>query len=140
MQLVIQKDQDKKMMGGVSFVLSAKVNLTDEEKSVIKHYKAEKVILHQKKNLASSVSEVAAATSIAGRLMSRALDKLFSDLTIGSLVSGVSFKCKDIGEIIDHEEQLKSVVAIFYNYLQTMIAFGGTQTYNLPDDFDKMTN
>lgn len=136
MKLVIEKDQAKKMMGGVSFTFNARVELTEEEQALVTRYKAGKWVLHQKK-----VGEVAGAmlNGATGFIAKRVLDKMFSDITIEGLVNGVDFKCKDVAEIMDHEEQIKSVVAIFYGYLQTMKEFGGASEYNLPEDFEKMT-
>ena len=121
------------MIGGVSFTLNARVELNEEEQALVTRYKAGKMVLHQKKNRAAE------ANSVTGFLMGVALDKIFSDITVERLVNGVDFKCKDIAEIIDHEDQIKSVVAIFYGYLQTMKEFGGSQEYSLPEDFEKMT-
>ena len=141
MKLIIEKDQAKKMMGGVSFTFNARVELNEEEKALIARYKAGKMLLHQKSALDKVPGAVALGTGgVGGFLARRVLDKIFSDITIERLVNGVDFKCKDIAEILDHEEQIKSVVAIFYNYLQTMKEFGGTQEYNLPEDFEAMAS
>ncbi len=48
MKLVLKRGQASKMLGGISFELSAKVELTSEENQLVKKYKAEREILLQK--------------------------------------------------------------------------------------------
>lgn len=42
MKLIIKRDQDKGLLGGISFILKARVELTPEESDLIKRYKAHK--------------------------------------------------------------------------------------------------
>lgn len=49
------------------------------------------------------------------------------DLTIESLTSGQTFKCADIGEILDKEKNGKEACEAFKNYLEVMKNFGGQE-------------
>ena len=37
------------------------------------------------------------------------LDKIFNNITIASLIEGISFKCDNISQLLDHEIQIKEV-------------------------------
>lgn len=110
MQLEIVKDQSKKMLGGISFELSAKVNLSDEEAALVKKYKADKEILLQKE----------IKIPLTGR-------SIALNITIGSLSNGQSFKCNDIGEILEYEKNVKQSCDSFKNYIEVMKDFGGKE-------------
>lgn len=110
MKLTITKDQSKKMLGGISFELSAKVDLTGDESELIKKYKADKESLLQKEY----------KIPLTGR-------SITVSLSIGSLVSGQSFKCNDIAEILEYEKNIKESCELFKNYLEVMRHFGGQE-------------
>jgi hypothetical protein len=105
MKLVIKRDQDKGIMGGVKFILNARVELTPEESELIKKYKAQQEVLMQ-------------GPSRFGMNML---------ISIGSLTSGFSQKCKDITEVLNTEETLKEVCGKFKTYLMVMASFGGEE-------------
>lgn len=110
MKLFITKDQAKGLLGRVKFELSVRVELTPEEADLVKRYKADKEVLLQKK----------VKIPFTGRTV-----KL--DLTIGSLTSGQTFKCADIGEILETEQNIKVACEAFKNYLEVMKSFGGQE-------------
>jgi len=110
MKLTITRDQSKKMMGGVSFELFAKVELTGEEAELIKKYKAERESLVKKE----------IKIPLTGR-------SIVLNITIGDLVSGQSFKCNDIAEILETENNIKESCVVFKNYLEVMRHFGGQE-------------
>jgi len=110
MKLYITKDQAKGMFGAVKFLLSARVELTQEEADLIKRYKADKETLLQK--------------SIKIPFTDRTIDV---SLTIGSLTAGQTFKCGDIAEILETEKNIKEACEAFKNYLFVMKNFGGEE-------------
>lgn len=110
MKLIIKRDQAKKMMGGISFELQAKVELTDEENSLISKYKANKEVLMKKE----------VKIPFTGRA-------LVLNITIGSLMMGQTFKCNDIGEILEYEKSVKESCESFKNYIEVMGSFGGEE-------------
>ncbi|MBV5338782.1 MAG: hypothetical protein J0665_04375 [Deltaproteobacteria bacterium] len=97
-------------MGGISFELSAKVELTSEESELIKKFKVEKESLLKKE----------IRIPLTGK-------SIVLSLTIGDLVSGQSFKCNDIAEIIETENNIKESCSVFKNYLEVMRHFGGQE-------------
>ncbi len=89
MKLHITKDQAKGMFGGIKFELTAKVTLTNEEAELVRKYKAEKQTLLKKEVKIPFTTKV-----------------FVFDLTIGSLVSGQTFKCEDVAEILEYENSV----------------------------------
>ncbi len=110
MKLFIKKDQSKKMLGGVSFELNARVELTNDEAQLVKKYKVDKEGLLQKE----------AKIPFTGR-------SIVLNITIGSLIQGQSFKCNDIAEILESEQNVKEACENFKNYLEVMKNFGGEE-------------
>ena len=110
MKLFITRDQAKGLLGGVKFELKARTELTNDEADLVRKYKAEKEVLLQK--------------DIKIPLTGRAITL---NLTIGSLMSGQTFKCKDIAEILEYEKNVKESCEAFKNYLEVMKNFGGEE-------------
>lgn len=112
MKLYISKKQASGMLGGIKFELSARVELNPEEAGLVNKYKAQKEVLLKKQ--------------ISIPLTGRAL---VINLTIGSLTTGQTFKCDDIGEILEYEKNVKESCEAFRNYLAVMKNFGGEEIY-----------
>ena len=110
MKLTIKRDQAKGMLGGTKFELTAKVELTGEESSLVSKYKADKEILLQKEIKIPFSNK-----------------SLILDINIGGLVVGQSFKCKDIADILEYEKNIKEACGIFKNYIEVMKNFGGQE-------------
>jgi len=110
MRLHIARDQAKGFLGGVKFELRAKVELTNDESELVRKYKVEKEVLLKKQ-----------------------VRLLFTDrvvdihLTIATLVAGESFKCGDIGEILEYEQNIKESCKVFKEYIEMMRSFGGVE-------------
>lgn len=112
MKLYITKDQAKGLLGGVKFELEARVELTNEEAELIKKYKVDKETLVSKE----------IKIPFTGKAIHFAI-------TIGGLVSGQTFKCGDIAEILETENSVKEACASFKNYLTVMKQFGGKEAF-----------
>jgi hypothetical protein len=110
MQLVISRNQASGVFGGIKFELRVQVRLTQKEAELIDKYKAHKEVLLKKE--------------IKIPLTGRAL---VLDQTIGSLVGGQTFKCNDIAEIMEYEQNIKASCEAFQNYLTVMHSFGGEE-------------
>ena len=108
MKLILERDQDKGLMGGVSFILYARTELTENEIEMVKKYKA-----HKEQLLTKTIS-----------ILGRKMDLI---ITIGGLIDGQKFKCKDIGEILAYEAEIKEACGRFKNYLEVMKSFGGKE-------------
>ena len=114
MKVFITRDQAKGMLGGIKFELRARTELTNEEAELIKKYKADKEVLLKKE--------------IRIPLTGRAINL---NLTIGSLMSGQTFKCDDIAEVLEYERNVKESCEAFKNYLVVMKNFGGEEVIEL---------
>ena len=110
MRLRISRNQASGVFGGVKFELKAQVQLTPEESGLVSKYKADKEVLLKKE----------IKIPFTGR-------SLTLDLTIGSLMAGQTFKCNDIGEILEYEENVKQSCGSFSRYLSVMESFGGEE-------------
>lgn len=118
MKLLLGRGQAKGMLGGISFELHARVELTREEEELVRKYRANKEVLFSKeggtarKLLASSLGAAPIAVQ---------------NITIESLVSGQTFKCQSIAEILAYEETVKDACGAFKTYLEAMRSFGGEE-------------
>lgn len=108
MKLFIVRDQAKGFFGGVKFEIKVRVELTEEESALIKKYNAEKEILLQKEIKIPFASQPG-----------------ILNIDIKNLIEGLSFKCKDIGEILDFEKHIKEACQQVKEYLDAMKQFGG---------------
>jgi len=110
MKLYITREQSKALLGGINFELKVKVDLTNDEAELVKKYQAEKETLLKKE----------IKIPLTGK-------SLVLNLTIGSLVSGQTFKCGDIAEILEYEKDVKESCDVFKSYLEVMRHFGGQE-------------
>lgn len=104
MELIIRRSQDKGLLGGMSFILYAKVRLTQEEEDLVKKYKAHKEVLYTKGE---------------------------QRYTIGTLLNGVNEKCKDIGVLLNNEQVYKEACEYFKTLLKVMASFGGEEVIEI---------
>lgn len=110
MKLFLSREQEKGMLGGVKFGLKARVELTNEESELVRKYKADKEVLLKKE----------LKIPFTGRA-------IVFDITVGSLMTGQTFKCNDIAEILETEENVKESCKNFKNYIEVMRSFGGEE-------------
>lgn len=116
MQLVLTKGQSKGLMGGVSFEIRAQVQLSDEERRLIQYYKLENDIVFSKQLV----------------IFGRPLEQMVH-IRVKDLVSGNTYKCKDLGELMAYSDSLKSACGKLKTYLEVASTFGGQEVI----DFDR---
>ena len=102
MKLIIKRNQDTGFLGGISFVLEARVVLAPDEEALVKKYKVHKEVLF---------------TGGGGSVK----------YTINDLLSGVRDKCKDISVVLKNEEIYKNTAKHLRTLLEVMSSFGGEQ-------------
>jgi len=100
MKLIIKRDQDKGFLGGISFVLEARVVLPPEEEDLVKKYKAHKEVLYTEGDIR---------------------------YTINDLLNGTRDKCKDITILLNNEQVYKDACNHFKTLLEVMASFGGKE-------------
>ena len=110
MKLYLKRDQAKGLLGGVKFELHARTELTSEEQELVKKYKTHKEILLQKE----------LKIPFTGKSVTL-------NINIGGLTDGQMFKCKDIADILEYEENVKEACEAFKNYIEVMKSFGGEE-------------
>ena len=116
MRLKLVRNQASGMFGGVKFELEARVDLDPSEAELIRRYKADKEVLVKRE--------------IKIPLTDRAI---VVNLTIGSLMTGQTFKCNDIAEILEYEQSVKQSCEAFRRYLTVMESFGGEELIEYND-------
>ena len=112
MKLTITRNQSKKLLGGTNFELTAKVTLTGEEEALVKKYKADKEVLMEKE------------VTFFGK-------PLVLTITAGNLISGETYSCNNIAEILGYEENIIESCKIFKSYIQAMEQFGGEEVIEI---------
>jgi hypothetical protein len=110
MKLILSRNQASGVFGGIKFELHAQTQLTGEESALVSKYKADKEVLLKKE----------IKIPFTGRALT-------VDITIGSLITGQTFKCNDIAEILQYEQNVKESCQSFHNYLIVMQSFGGQE-------------
>lgn len=103
MKLIIKRNQDTGFLGGISFVIEAKVVLTPEEEALVKKYKVHKEVLFTGGSSGSI------------------------HYTINDLLNGQRDKCKDISVVLKNEDVYKRAAEQFKTLLEVMASFGGEQ-------------
>ena len=110
MQLALRRGQSKGLMGGISFEVFAQVRLSTEEQDLIQKYKQESVVVLQR------------PVYIFGKPTDRVIN-----LTVGQLIQGESFKCKDLGEVIGFSDNAVRACQTLKTYLDVAKTFGGEE-------------
>ena len=106
MKLLLTKSQSKGLLGGVKFEVKAEVELTDDERQLIRHYNLENEILLSRKS-AIWVTEVDVY------------------ITVSNLLNGEVYKCKDLSEVITYSDNLVSACKTLKSHLTVARDFGG---------------
>lgn len=108
MELLIKRDQDKGMLGGIKFVLEARAILTEEENELVKKYKAHKFVLF---NSATQKNFF--------------MDSVNIEYTINDLISGVKDKVNDVTILLQKERIYIEACKNLKTALDVMKSFGG---------------
>jgi hypothetical protein len=114
MKLVLTKNQAKGMMGNVSFEVKALVQLSQEESSLIDHYKLRDTVLFSKKMV----------------FLGQVTDKEVQ-VRVRDLLSGEAYKCKDLSEVIAYSDSVQSACETLKGYLEVARSFGGEQVVEI---------
>jgi len=110
MKLIIKRDQSAKkgLFGGhkgMSFSLFTKVEINAEEQALIEKYKAGEQGLIWRSSEGVDVPI----------------------LTIQQLIQGTTKDLRDVGALLDFEDEVKGACENFKNYLLVMASFGGEE-------------
>jgi hypothetical protein len=129
MELLLSKSQKSSLMGTMSFVLDIKTRLTPEEAALVKKYKMGNILVYEKLPISEMASQMGGAMSALTAIASKVL-KL--QITVDNLVNGRKVECKDIGEMISAEGQIRSAADSFYALLTAAHGFEGEEVITYP--------
>lgn len=119
MKLSLRRDQ-KSGFGKPTFVLVARAEVSDEEKSHISKYKLGKTMLYT--NMEDR------GQGLLGALSRYAMG---IEITVDDLVSGKKVECKEILEMLALEDQVKEACRNFKNVLDAASQFGGEEVLDI---------
>lgn len=108
----------------VLFALDAQVDLTAQEAEYVSKYKMGSALIYNKDRVNPELNDYASAKGIMRNLSAAALN---INLTVNDLVRGRTIECKDILEIIDAEETVKSACQGLKNLLEACAGFEGEE-------------
>jgi hypothetical protein len=125
MKLLLRRDQKSGLIGKVTFALTVRAELSDEEKSSIRKYKLGDTMLYERTSMTEKGSGL---LGIASRL---AFKMVNISVSVADLSDGKKVDCKDIVEMLAVEDQIKEAARTFKNVLQAAATFGGEEVIEL---------
>jgi hypothetical protein len=125
MKLLLRRDQKSGLMGGVTFQLDVRADLSDLEKRNISKYKLGKTVLYTRGEL---VDKGSGLLGLASRLAFKAMN---ISVSVNDLVDGKRVECKDIVEMLAVEGQIREAAVTFRQVLEAAAHFGGEEVVEL---------
>lgn len=119
MELILKRDQDKGMLGGIKFTLEARAILTSEEQELVKKYKADKYVLFDSKE----------QSHLGGFINVGPIS-----YTINDLIAGQKDKVKDVSLLLQKEQVLIEACRNLKSALDVMKSFGGEYKITFKED------
>ena len=104
MKLVLNKGQKTSLTGKVVFGITARVELTPDERAALDKYKFNKEVLYAKENVSPTFANRNTWGGIARNITAAALNLRVS---VDDLVKGKTVECKSITEILDVEHTFR---------------------------------
>ena len=121
MNLLLRRDQRSGVMGGVTFMLDVRADISPQERDSIVRYKFGKAVLYSRDQL---VDPGKGLLGVASRLAFKAMN---ISVTVDDLAGGKRIECKDILEMLAVEEQIKDAAQTFKQILEAAAHFGGEE-------------
>lgn len=125
MKLLLRRDQKSGLIGKVTFTLTVRAELAEEEKSNIKKYKLGDTMLYERMTMTERGSGL---LGVASRLAFKMMNLTVS---VNDLENGKKIDCKDIVEMLAVEDQIKEAAQTFKNVLQAAASFGGEEVIEI---------
>lgn len=125
MRLLLRRTQKTGLMGAVSFVLTVRAELSDQERLNIGKYRLGETVLYTRDEMVDPGSGLA---GLASRLAFKALN---ISVSVDDLVKGKRIDCRDIVEMLAVEEQLREASRTFKAVLEVAAGFGGEEAMAL---------
>jgi hypothetical protein len=125
MKLLLRRDQKSGFTGKVTFSLTVRAELSEEEKSNIKKYKLADTMLYERDKMADGGSGL---LGLASRV---AFKMLNISVSVKDLSDGKVIEVKDIVEMLAVEGQIKEACETFKAVLTAAAHFGGEEVIEL---------
>lgn len=125
MKLLLRRDQKSSMLGKITFTLSVRAELSEEEKANIKKYKLGETMLYEKMKTLDPGSGL---LGVASRMAFKMINLTIS---VNDLEKGKEVEVKDIVEMLAVEEQIKEAAQTFRAVLNAASEFGGEEVIEL---------
>jgi hypothetical protein len=118
--------------GKIIFVLDIRADYAEEERANINKYKLGGEVVYNseasKKHLANAGTAIdGSAGGLAKGLWSMALSGMNLNITIASLQKGHHVECKDMGELLEAEEVLRTACKNLTSWLDAAASFDGRE-------------
>jgi hypothetical protein len=128
LQLKIRRSQVKGLTGGVQFNVHFIAELSPDAHQAVAHYRFGRTVLYQKPlELKLSFNVFVALWRMFWLWITRARWQI----TVNDLVKGRSVKCKDILEVLQVEQDVRTASELFADILRTASWFGGEEVVEL---------
>ena len=121
MKLLLRRDQKSGMLGGVTFQLDVRADLSADERASISRYKLGKTVLYTRGEL---TDKGAGLLGLASRMAFKAMN---ISVSVDDLQGGKRIECKDIIEMLAVEDQIKEAAQNFKLVLDAASHFGGDE-------------
>ncbi len=125
MKLLLRRDQKSGLMGGISFQLNVRADLSQDEKKNISKYKLGKTVLYTR---GAITDPGAGLLGLASRLAFKAMN---ISVSVDDLTDGKQVECKDIIEMLAVEDQIREASKTFKLVLEAAATFGGEEVVAL---------
>lgn len=125
MKLLLRHDQKSGLMGKVTFTLTVRADLSEQERNNIQKYKLGDTVLYERMTM---VDKGSGLLGVASRL---AFKMMNLSVAIKDLTDGKKIDCKDIVEMLAVEDQIKEAAQTFKNVLEAAANFGGEEVIEI---------
>lgn len=116
MELLITREQKEGMMGGITFQLAARVDLTEEEAEAVAKYKLLNLVVYEKPRDSPDKDSFWSVMWYRLRV---------ERIHVGDLVHGSMVESDNVLEIVQIEEQLKAAAKTLHDVLKASVGYVG---------------
>jgi len=135
MKLLIRRAQKAGLLGKQKYTLYVRAQITDAEQEIIRRngLAGELLLYYERDTQAGGINAMYAKDGLIGGL--GGLLKFMRDvsLTVQLLVSGTTFTCDNVAQLLDVEEQALQAAKNLKRYLDAAASFGGEVAIDIDD-------
>ncbi|HEY8948342.1 MAG TPA: hypothetical protein VIM56_05615 [Rhizomicrobium sp.] len=141
MQLKIQRSQRNGLTGKVLFCVDIRADYSPDERANINRYVLGGQVIYNSQNARRHLENAGAhlertqvggvgqrASGLARGALSLALARMSLNISIASLARGHHIECKDLGEMLEAEDTVRTACKDLTRYLDAAATFNGSET------------